>query len=149
MKPLAVIRTDGPTERVGPLDRDLGRIDSLGRPIGGVESIPLSKRSAILIQKTSEAARISTRRVILNRIFTITPKTSRWDSLGSGVVVAVSRADCHLNGAAGEESKLAGSRVNARPGPTETSPAPDRTAYAGFSFDEPVAWTMEDAGCDC
>ena len=59
------------------------------------------------------------------------------------------RANCHLSGTAGEESEPAGPGVNARPGPTETSSAPDRPAHLGFSFDEPVAGMAEDAACDC
>jgi D-alanine-D-alanine ligase-like ATP-grasp enzyme len=62
---------------------------------------------------------------------------------------AASRADRHLSGTTGEEGKPAGFGVNARPGPTETSPAPDRIAHAGFSSDKPVAWMVEDARCDC
>ncbi len=34
-------------------------------------------------------------------------------------------------------------------GPSETSCAPDWTARAGFSRDEPVAWTVEDVACGC
>jgi hypothetical protein len=34
-------------------------------------------------------------------------------------------------------------------GPSETSCAPDWTASAGFSFDEPGAWRVEDPACDC
>ncbi len=59
------------------------------------------------------------------------------------------RADRDLGGKAGEEGEPVNLGVGDRPGATETSPAPDRTVHAGSSFDEPVAWMVEDAACDC
>jgi len=60
-----------------------------------------------------------------------------------------SRADHHLSGAAGNEGEPIGPGVNARPGPTERSSAPESAARAGFSFDEPDPGMAEDAACDC
>jgi hypothetical protein len=149
MKPLAVIRTDGSTERVRRLDRDLGRIDSLGRPIGGVESDPAPQAFGESDPKDMRGGANQYPAGNLKPNIYYNAQDFTLGLPGFRVVVAVSRADRHPNGTAGEESKPAGSGVNARPGQTETSPAPDRTARAGFSFDEPVAWTVEDAGCDC
>jgi hypothetical protein len=149
MKPLAVIRTHGPTERVGPLCRDRGRIDSLGRPLGGVESAPAPQAFGESDPEDIGGGPNQYPAGNLKPNIYYNAQDFTLGLPGFRVVVAVSRADRHLNGTAGEESKPAGSGVNAWPGPTETSPAPDRTAHAGFSFDEPVAWTVEDAGCDC
>ena len=95
------------------------------------------------------AARIITGRQILNRIFTIKPKTSRSGPIGFRVVAARAAPTVICSGTAGEESEPVGPGVEARLGRTETSCAPDWTAHAGFSFDEPGAWMVEDAACDC
>jgi hypothetical protein len=148
MKPLPVVRTHGPAERVGPLGLDPGRIDSLGWPVGGVESDPAPQAFGESDPKDIRGGPNQYRADSLKPNIYYNAQDFTLGLLEFRVVVAVSRADCHLDGTAGEESKPAGSEVNARLGLTETSPAPDRTAHAGFSFDELAAWTVEDAGCD-
>jgi D-alanine-D-alanine ligase len=60
----------------------------------------------------------------------------------------VSRADFRFDEAAGEEGELVCLEVNTQPGMTETSLVPEMAAHAGLSFDELVAWMVEDASCD-
>jgi hypothetical protein len=77
------------------------------------------------------------------------PKTSRSGPSGFRGGRVASRADRHLSGTAGAESGPVGPGVEVRLGPTEATCASDWTARAGFSFDEPVAWMVEDTACDC
>ena len=58
------------------------------------------------------------------------------------------RADFYLRGTAGEEGELVSLGVNARPGPTATSPLPERAAQAGFSLNRPGARMVEDGSCE-
>jgi D-alanine-D-alanine ligase-like ATP-grasp enzyme len=58
------------------------------------------------------------------------------------------RADFHLLGTAGEEGELVSLGVNARPGPTATSPLPERAAQAGFSLNKSGARMVEDGWCE-
>ena len=58
------------------------------------------------------------------------------------------RADFYLLGTAGEEGELVSLGVNARSGPTATSPLPERVAQAGFSLSKPGARMVEDGSCE-
>jgi D-alanine-D-alanine ligase len=60
----------------------------------------------------------------------------------------VSRADFRFDETAGGEGELVCLEVNTQPGMTETSLVPEMAAHAGLSFDELVAWMVEDASCD-
>jgi len=149
MKPLAVFRTDRPTGRAGPLGRDHGRIPSRDRPPNGEECGPGSEAFGEFDAKDSNGGPHRNRAANLKpniyhkaQDFTFGPHRVPGRR-------GASRADRHLSGTAGEESEPIGPAVNARRAPTETSSAPDRTAHAGFSFDEPVVATVEDAACDC
>jgi D-alanine-D-alanine ligase-like ATP-grasp enzyme len=149
MKPLAVLGTDRPTGRAGALGRDHGAIHSHGWPPGGGECGPASQAFAEYDAKDAKGGPDHNRRANLKP--NIYYKAQDF-ALGADRVPGcrgASRADRHLSGTTGEESEPAGSGVNARPGPTETSSAPDSAARAGFSFDEPAAGMVEDAACDC
>ena len=149
MKPLAVLGTDRPTGRAGALGRDRGPVHSHDRPPGGGECGPASQAFAEYDAKDAKGGQDHNRRGNLKP--NIYYKAQDF-TLGAHRVPGcrgASRADRHLSGTAGEESELVGSGVNARPGPTEMSSAPDSAARAGFSFDQPVAGMVEDAACDC
>jgi D-alanine-D-alanine ligase len=60
----------------------------------------------------------------------------------------VTRADFRFDEEKGEDGELVCLEVNTQPGMTETSLAPEMAAHAGISFDELVAWMVEDASCD-
>jgi D-alanine-D-alanine ligase len=60
----------------------------------------------------------------------------------------VSRADFRFDETTGEEGELVCLEVNTQPGMTETSLVPEMAAHAGLSFDDLVAWMVEDASCD-
>ena len=148
MKPLAVFRTDRPTGRAASLGGDHGRAHSLDRPRGGGECDSASQAFGEYDAKDAKGGPHHNRPANLKP--NIYYKAQDF-TLGAHRVPGrsgASRADRHLIGAAGEESKSVASGFEARRGPTETSPASDRTAHAGFSFDEPVAWMVEDAACD-
>jgi D-alanine-D-alanine ligase len=59
----------------------------------------------------------------------------------------VSRADFRFDESAGVAG-LYCLEVNTQPGMTETSLVPEQAAYAGHSFEELVAWMVEDASCN-
>jgi hypothetical protein len=60
----------------------------------------------------------------------------------------VNLANLHFREAAGEDSELVGLGMNARRGPTATSPLPQRAACAGFSLNKPGAGMVEDGSCE-
>jgi D-alanine-D-alanine ligase len=57
----------------------------------------------------------------------------------------VSRADFRLDDRPDGTGELVCLEVNTQPGMTETSLVPELAAHAGYSFDELVAWMVEDA----
>jgi len=59
----------------------------------------------------------------------------------------VTRADFRWDDAAGKQG-LACLEVNTQPGMTETSLVPELAAHAGMSFEELVAWMIEDASLE-
>lgn len=149
MKPLAVFRTDRPTGRAAPLGCDNGRAHSLDRPRGSGECDSASQAFGEYDAKDAKGGPHHNRPANLKP--NIYYKAQDF-TLGAHRVPGcrgASRADRHLTGAAGEESEPVGPGVEARLSRTETSCAPDWTAHAGFSFDEPGAWMVEDAACDC
>lgn len=60
----------------------------------------------------------------------------------------VSRSDFRFNDRAGEDGELVCLEINTQPGMTETSLVPEQAAAAGHSFEELVAWMVEDASCN-
>jgi len=60
----------------------------------------------------------------------------------------VSRTDFRYNDRAGEDGELVCLEINTQPGMTETSLVPEQAKYAGHSFEELVAWMVEDASCN-
>lgn len=60
----------------------------------------------------------------------------------------VSRTDFRYNDKAGEEGELVCLEINTQPGMTETSLVPEQARFAGHSFEELVAWMVEDASCN-
>lgn len=60
----------------------------------------------------------------------------------------VSRTDFRYNDQAGEDGELVCLEINTQPGMTETSLVPEQARYAGHSFEELVAWMVEDASCN-
>ena len=60
----------------------------------------------------------------------------------------VTRCDFRYNDAAGEDGELVCLEINTQPGMTETSLVPEQANYAGHSFEELVAWMVEDASCN-
>ena len=60
----------------------------------------------------------------------------------------VSRTDFRYNDRAGEDGELVCLEINTQPGMTETSLVPEQARYAGHSFEELVAWMVEDASCN-
>jgi D-alanine-D-alanine ligase-like ATP-grasp enzyme len=149
MKPLTVLGTDRPTGRAGALNRDHRRVHSHGWPPGDGECGPASQAFAEYHAKDPNLGPHHNRRANLKP--NIYYKAQDF-TLGADRVPGCrgpSRANRHSSGTAGEESAPVGSGVNARPGPMETSSAPDSAARAGFSFDEPAAGMVEDAACDC
>jgi hypothetical protein len=145
MQPLAVMgtRTDR-AARLGPNHRRSG-----SRGCGWLQSnaLPLPKRWPKMTQKTQEATRTPSRGGFLNRIFTIRPTTSR-RSLLAPSCRGMKRANFYLLGMASEEGELVSLGVNARPGPTATSPLPERAAQAGFSLSKRGARMVEDGSCE-
>ncbi len=146
MKPLAVLTTDCPTE---PVRRggDRGRLHARDRAPGWVECDPASRafdkndardvEGGLYLQQSEN---------LKPNIYYKAQDFTRGAHRVPGCR-GVSRGDRHLSGTGGEESEPVGPPANARTRPTETSSAPDRTAHAGFSFDEPAAWMVEDAAC--
>jgi D-alanine-D-alanine ligase len=60
----------------------------------------------------------------------------------------VTRADFRYNDAAGPDGELVCLEINTQPGMTETSLVPEQALYAGHSYEELVAWMVEDASCN-
>jgi D-alanine-D-alanine ligase len=60
----------------------------------------------------------------------------------------VTRTDFRFNDKAGEDGELVCLEINTQPGMTETSLVPEQAAHAGHSFEELVAWMVEDASCN-
>ena len=60
----------------------------------------------------------------------------------------VTRCDFRYNDAVGEDGELVCLEINTQPGMTPTSLAPEQAAHAGHSFEELVAWMVEDASCN-
>jgi D-alanine-D-alanine ligase len=60
----------------------------------------------------------------------------------------VTRTDFRFNDAAGEDGELVCLEINTQPGMTETSLVPEQALNAGHSFEELVAWMVEDASCN-
>ena len=60
----------------------------------------------------------------------------------------VSRTDFRFNDQAGEDGELVCLEINTQPGMTETSLVPEQARHAGHSFEELVAWMVEDASCN-
>ncbi len=60
----------------------------------------------------------------------------------------VTRTDFRYNDRAGEDGELVCLEINTQPGMTPTSLAPEQAKYAGHSFEELVAWMVEDASCN-
>jgi len=60
----------------------------------------------------------------------------------------VTRTDFRLHEEPGGESELVCLELNTQPGMTPTSLVPELAALAGYSFEELVAWMVEDASCN-
>jgi len=60
----------------------------------------------------------------------------------------VTRTDFRYNDRAGEDGELVCLEINTQPGMTQTSLVPEQAAAAGHSFEELVAWMVEDASCN-
>jgi D-alanine-D-alanine ligase len=59
----------------------------------------------------------------------------------------VSRCDFRYDDTAGEPGRLVLLEINTQPGMTPTSLVPEQAAYLGMSFEQLVAWMIEDASC--
>ncbi len=60
----------------------------------------------------------------------------------------VTRSDFRYDDTAGEPGDLYLLEVNSQPGMTPLSLVPEQARYAGYSFDELVAWIVENARCE-
>jgi len=60
----------------------------------------------------------------------------------------VTRCDFRYNDAAGEDGELVLLEINTQPGMTAVSLAPEQAAHAGHSYEDLVAWMVEDASCN-
>jgi D-alanine-D-alanine ligase len=60
----------------------------------------------------------------------------------------VTRTDFRFNDQAGPDGELVCLEINTQPGMTETSLVPEQAKHAGHSFEELVAWMVEDASCN-
>ena len=60
----------------------------------------------------------------------------------------VTRTDFRYNEAAGEDGELVCLEINTQSGMTPTSLVPEQAAHAGHSYEELVAWMVEDASCN-
>ena len=149
MKPLAVLRTDRPTGRAASLGGDRVRARSLDRAAGGRECDRASQAFGEYDAKDLNCGPHHHRPANLKPNIYYKAQDFTFGAHRAPGCRGASRADRHLTGTAGEESESAGNGVDARLGPSETSCAPDWTASAGFSFDEPGAWRVEDPACDC
>jgi hypothetical protein len=149
MKPLAVLRTGRPTGRAAPLGRDRLRAGSLDRATRGSECGPASQAFGEYDAKDLNCGPHHDRPANLKPNIYYKAQDFTLGAHRAPGCRGASRVDRHLTGTAGEESQPAGRGIDARLGPSETSCAPDWTPCAGFSFDEPGAWRVEDAACDC
>jgi D-alanine-D-alanine ligase-like ATP-grasp enzyme len=149
MKPLAVLSRDRPTGPAAPLGRDRVGARSLDRTAGGGECGPASQAFGEYDAKDVNCGPHHNRPANLKPNIYYKAQDFTLGADRAPGCRGVRRADRHLSGTAAEEGEPVSLEVNARPGQTVTSPAPDRTAKAGFSFDEPVARVVEDAACDC
>ena len=147
MKPLAVMGTDRRTERAARRGPNHTHAGFHGGRWLQKNVLPLPKRWRKMTQKTQGATRTPSRRGFLNRIFTISPTTSR-RGLSAPSCRGVNRANFYLHGTAGHEGKLVSLGVNAWPGLTVTSPLPERVVQAGFSLSKPGARMVEDGLCE-
>jgi D-alanine-D-alanine ligase len=148
MKPLAVVRTNRLTGRAAPPRPDHRAVRLLDLRSGGGECGSPSRAFGENDAKDDEGGPHHDRSANLKP--NIYYKAQDF-ALGARRVPGCrggSCADRHLIGAASEESEPVGPGINARPAATQTSSAPGKTAHAGFSIDEPVAWMVEDAACD-
>jgi D-alanine-D-alanine ligase len=60
----------------------------------------------------------------------------------------VTRTDFRYNDQAGPDGELVCLEINTQPGMTETSLVPEQALAAGHSFEDLVAWMVEDASCN-
>ncbi|QDZ10894.1 D-alanine--D-alanine ligase [Devosia ginsengisoli] len=60
----------------------------------------------------------------------------------------VTRCDFRFNDAAGPDGELVCLEINTQPGMTATSLVPEQAVHAGHSYEELVAWMVEDASCN-
>jgi D-alanine-D-alanine ligase len=60
----------------------------------------------------------------------------------------VTRTDFRFNEQAGPDGELVCLEINTQPGMTEVSLVPEQARHAGHSFEELVAWMVEDASCN-
>jgi D-alanine-D-alanine ligase len=60
----------------------------------------------------------------------------------------VSRTDLRFNDKAGADGEIVCLEVNTQPGMTPTSLVPELARHAGHSFEELVAWMVEEASCN-
>ena len=60
----------------------------------------------------------------------------------------VTRSDFRFNDQAGPDGELVCLEINTQPGMTPTSLVPEQARYAGHSFEDLVAWMVEDASCN-
>jgi len=60
----------------------------------------------------------------------------------------VTRTDFRYNDQAGEDGELVCLEINTQPGMTQTSLVPEQALHAGHSFEDLVAWMVEDASCN-
>ena len=60
----------------------------------------------------------------------------------------VTRCDFRFNDAAGPDGELVCLEINTQPGMTETSLVPEQAVHAGHSYEDLVAWMVEDASCN-
>lgn len=60
----------------------------------------------------------------------------------------ITRTDFRFNDRAGAEGELVCLEINTQPGMTPTSLVPEQARFAGHSFEDLVAWMVEDASCN-
>jgi len=60
----------------------------------------------------------------------------------------ITRTDFRFNDRAGGDGELVCLEINTQPGMTPTSLVPEQARFAGHSFEDLVAWMVEDASCN-
>ena len=60
----------------------------------------------------------------------------------------VTRTDFRFNDQVGIDGELVCLEINTQPGMTPTSLVPEQAKFAGHSFEDLVAWMVEDASCN-